>query len=165
MGFLKRKGFLEGLLLVGMDGERVLLSDLWRDQVVILKVLHKPGCKLCRYEQERLQALKPDFAGLNVRLVGVGFEQMDLHEFVGGNYLDWELFIDPDSCVAEALGLDLSLPARVARRLGLGGSRSLKWVGSCGIYVITPNHVLECEYRTQAPSLIAPLKELLCCRR
>lgn len=152
MGVITRRGFLEGVLLVGVDGEPRMLSDLWRDGTVILKVQHAPGCPVCRYEIRLLSDLKPSFDDLHVRLVGVGFEEVTLQEFLDGKYWEWELFLDPERSVPWALHLHGSPFARMLDRLGLRRRHSRLGAETCGIFVITPSHVMAYGCKATVPS-------------
>ncbi|KAI9295636.1 hypothetical protein K502DRAFT_364833 [Neoconidiobolus thromboides FSU 785] len=101
----KKPVFLQGIKVQALTGDSILITDLWKNNTVILKVLRRFGCPLCRYESRLLSNLKPEFDKLGVRLIGIGFEEVGLQEFIDGKYWEWELFLDTDKTVHKALGL------------------------------------------------------------
>ncbi|KAI0218353.1 hypothetical protein L0F63_006056, partial [Massospora cicadina] len=122
-----KSNFLQGITVQSLTGDTVLITDLWKDSTVILKVMRSFGCPTCRYEfkskfivaryESRMLAnLKPEFGNklnpssdlldkLNVKLVGIGFEEAGLQEFLDGKYWEWELYIDTERTVHRVLGL------------------------------------------------------------
>ncbi|KAJ9090494.1 hypothetical protein DSO57_1001952 [Entomophthora muscae] len=175
-GFLKRYTFLEGIVVRSLDGECQVLSDLWRDQVVILKVLRRFGCPLCRYESRLLSDLKPYFDELNVRLVGVGFEEVGLQEFMDGKYWEWDLFLDPSRSVHSALRLETmgllqglrdvaSLATRMATaaasRMGLIEELGGDGFQLGGTFIITPTRGVVYEYRQVGTGTFPSIKDII----
>ncbi|ELU07388.1 hypothetical protein CAPTEDRAFT_223254 [Capitella teleta] len=65
-------------------GEMVPLESLWQDK----------ACVLCRFYAKQLGALKPQLDANEVRLVGVGLEELGLEEFVEGKFWSGELYLD-----------------------------------------------------------------------
>ncbi|KAJ9054196.1 hypothetical protein DSO57_1017159 [Entomophthora muscae] len=97
--------FLEGIQVQNANGHFVLVSSLWKSKTVLLKVLRRFGCPLCRYESRLLSELKPEFEFLGIRLVAIGFERVGLEDFIAGGFWEWELFIDTERSIYTALNL------------------------------------------------------------
>ncbi|KAJ9052760.1 hypothetical protein DSO57_1031038 [Entomophthora muscae] len=100
----KRK-FLDGIKVQNTKGEDVVISDYWKKQTVVLKVLRRFGCPLCRYESRLLSELKPEFDAMKIKLIAIGFENVGLEDFLSGGYWDWEILIDNERSVHTALDL------------------------------------------------------------
>ncbi|KAI9292788.1 hypothetical protein K502DRAFT_355798 [Neoconidiobolus thromboides FSU 785] len=102
---LGKPGFLEGIKVKDSKGGQIIISDLWKRQTCVLKVLRRFGCPLCRYESRILSELKDEFDELNIKLVAVGFEDVGLGDFLSGGYWDWQILIDDERSVHKALDL------------------------------------------------------------
>lgn len=91
----------------------------------------------CRLAAREVSAIKPILDENNVKLVGVGLEELGVQEFIDGKFFDGELYIDTDKKSYNALGFKrfgffglfpavLSSLARAAqsrgKSLGLGGN-------------------------------------------
>ncbi|KAJ9074269.1 hypothetical protein DSO57_1007961 [Entomophthora muscae] len=130
----KKPAFLQGITIQALTGETVVITDLWKEHTVILKVLRRFGCPLCRYESRLLSNLKPEFDRLNVRLVGIGFEEVGLQEFLDGKYWEWELFLDTERTVHRALGLTkMSIIAGLADLLTAASRAAVSAANKLGI--------------------------------
>ncbi|XP_060590204.1 prostamide/prostaglandin F synthase-like [Ruditapes philippinarum] len=62
------------------------------------------GEPFCRLGAKRLSELKPRLDENNVRLVGIGLEEVGVDEFVKGEYFKGELYIDTKKEAYKALG-------------------------------------------------------------
>ncbi|KAJ9054194.1 hypothetical protein DSO57_1017157 [Entomophthora muscae] len=102
----KKLGFLEGIKVQNSKGAMLDISDYWKTDTVLLKVLRRFGCPLCRYESRMLSELKPEFDALGVRLVAVGFDVLGLYDFMAGGYWEWEILLDQDRSLHTALNLN-----------------------------------------------------------
>ena len=89
--------------LTAKDGaEKVMKSDdLWATQPVLLLVLRRPGCVLCRGESRSLWDKKEEIQKLNMRMVCL------LHEAIPEEVKDFW----PEFWYAAALQTRLSMPA------------------------------------------------------
>ncbi|XP_045162127.2 prostamide/prostaglandin F synthase-like [Mercenaria mercenaria] len=68
---------------------------------------HLKGCTrrpFCRLGAKRLSELKPRLDENNVRLVGIGLEEVGVEEFVKEDYFKGELYIDTKKEAYKALG-------------------------------------------------------------
>lgn len=64
----------------------VRIGTFWENQVCVIHFLRRFGWPLCRLGAKQLSAIKPQLDANNVRLVGVGVEELGVEEFVQGNY-------------------------------------------------------------------------------
>lgn len=85
-------------------GEMVRIGTFWENQVCVIHFLRRFGWPLCRLGAKQLSAIKPQLDANNVRLVGVGVEELGVEEFVQGNYWAGELYIDQKKSSYKALG-------------------------------------------------------------
>ncbi|KAJ9052756.1 hypothetical protein DSO57_1031034, partial [Entomophthora muscae] len=97
--------FLDGIRVKDSKGEDFIISNFWKKQTVVLKVLRRFGCPLCRYESRLLSELKPEFDALDIKLIAIGFENVGLEDFLSGEYWDWEILVDNERSVHIALDL------------------------------------------------------------
>ncbi|KAJ9088787.1 hypothetical protein DSO57_1019797 [Entomophthora muscae] len=88
--------FLENIVVSSSQGKPVLLSSLWKDRAVILKVLPRLGCRLCKYEARSMGDLRMVCNPEQVALAAVCFDDPDLQTFLADGYWDWDIFIDPE---------------------------------------------------------------------
>ncbi|KAJ9051434.1 hypothetical protein DSO57_1004517 [Entomophthora muscae] len=70
-----------------------------------MKVFRRFGCPLCRYEAKLLSELKPTFEELGIELIGVGFEENRLGEFITGGFWAWQILIDTNLTIHNILEL------------------------------------------------------------
>lgn len=107
--------FLQGLRVKDRLGKVIQVSEMWNKKTVILKVLRRFGCPLCRYESRLLSELKPDFDDLDVRLIAIGCENIGFDEFLYGGYWNWEIYVDEERSVYTALGLNSATVGEVIK--------------------------------------------------
>ncbi|KAI0223890.1 hypothetical protein L0F63_001803 [Massospora cicadina] len=109
MGATLRKAnateLFKGIKVRTFNGEEVLLSDLWRERPVVLKVLARLGCAMCKQEALTLREMKPYLDKHNVAIAAVAFEELDLKGFLDGGYWGWDILLDPERKVYTAAGL------------------------------------------------------------
>lgn len=75
-------------------GETVALESLWQEKTCVIKFLRRFGCMLCRMGAQQLSLIKPTLDAHDIRLVGIGLEELGVDEFVAGNFFAGDLFID-----------------------------------------------------------------------
>ncbi|KAI9297714.1 hypothetical protein K502DRAFT_300423 [Neoconidiobolus thromboides FSU 785] len=81
------------------------MSDIWKGQTVIIKVLSRLGCCLCKQEAKMMSDMQPLFEEHDVRLIAIAFEDVDLHSFLSLGYWRWDIYLDPERKVYKAAGL------------------------------------------------------------
>ncbi|KAJ9078968.1 hypothetical protein DSO57_1001182 [Entomophthora muscae] len=103
-----------------VTGETMLLSDLWKERPVVLKVLARLGCAMCKQEALTLREMKPLLDKHNVAIAAVAFEDLDLKNFLTGGYWGWDILLDPERKVYEAAGLWRMTPMQFMRDIFSG---------------------------------------------
>lgn len=84
--------------------EVVELKTLWQDQPTVLFFLRRFGCQICRWTASEISKLKESFDSHNVRLIGIGPEEVGLKEFLDGNYFKGDIYIDEKKQCYKDLG-------------------------------------------------------------
>lgn len=74
--------------------EEVAFESFWADSPVVVTFLRRFGWVFCRLGAKELSEIKPLLEQSNVRLIGVGLEELGVEEFVSGNFFAGELFLD-----------------------------------------------------------------------
>ncbi|KAJ9088785.1 hypothetical protein DSO57_1019795 [Entomophthora muscae] len=97
--------FLENLTVTKADGKAVKLSSLWQERDVVLKVLPRLGCQMCKYEARSLGELRMLTDPDKVALAAVCFEGPDLPTFLSEGYWDWDIFVDDERKVYKEANL------------------------------------------------------------
>ncbi|CAK9233576.1 unnamed protein product [Sphagnum troendelagicum] len=87
------------------DAKNVKLSSFWQDQPVIVHVLRRFGCQLCRGAAVEMGKIFPQLEASGVRIVGVGIEKLGLEEFQQGGFWKGELYIDNGKKIHKALDI------------------------------------------------------------
>ncbi|MCO5599569.1 hypothetical protein L7F22_053675 [Adiantum nelumboides] len=87
------------------DLKSVRVGSFWQDQTVVIHILRRFGCKLCRHNALELQKITPTLEAHNVRVVAVGIEKLGLEEFQQGGFWNRELYIDNGKKIHQALSI------------------------------------------------------------
>ncbi|KAI9297728.1 hypothetical protein K502DRAFT_363016 [Neoconidiobolus thromboides FSU 785] len=91
-----------GIIIKKLDGEEIYLSDLWKYNSVILKVLPHLDCKLAHHEAQMLSEFQASFEKNNIKMIVVVLKDLDLTTFLSSGYWKWDLYLDPTSKVFKA---------------------------------------------------------------
>lgn len=81
------------------------LSELWSERPVILHLIRRFGCPLCREYAADLSSLAAEAEAMGVSLVAIGSQQTGWKEFVDGRFFRGAVYVDPDTAVFKALAL------------------------------------------------------------
>eukprot|EP00250_Pteridium_aquilinum_P035202 c8865_g1_i1 orf=109-831(+) len=87
------------------DSKSVKVGSLWENQTVVIHILRRFGCKLCRANALELQKIVPTLEAHNVRVVAVGIEKLGVEEFQQGGFWNRELYIDNGKKIHQALSI------------------------------------------------------------
>ncbi|XP_063797997.1 prostamide/prostaglandin F synthase [Pseudophryne corroboree] len=95
-----------GAVLVknALTGEAVELKSLWKDNASVLFFLRRFGCQVCRWTAKEVSKLKESFDANQIRLIGIGPENVGLQEFVDAGYFAGELYLDESKQSYKELG-------------------------------------------------------------
>ena len=83
---IPKTGFLLTMLIYVSSLQNVAMESLWAKQPVVITFLRRFGWPFCRLGARQLSTLKPRLDANNVRLVGVGLEELGVEEFVKGEF-------------------------------------------------------------------------------
>lgn len=64
----------------------VEMKSLWEDQDCVIVFFRRFGWLFCRLAAKQLSDIKPQLDAHNVRLVGIGVEELGAEEFIEGKY-------------------------------------------------------------------------------
>ncbi|CAB3364056.1 Hypothetical predicted protein [Cloeon dipterum] len=98
------KNIASNLIKNVATGESVAMSSVWEKQTSVIIFFRRWGCVFCRLWAHDLKQISPLLKENNVRLVGVGPENIGVEDFVAGEFFDGELFIDTDKKSYSGLG-------------------------------------------------------------
>jgi prostamide/prostaglandin F2alpha synthase len=87
------------------DAASVKLGSFWEDQPVVIHLLRRFGCQLCRGQAVEMAKMLPQLEANNVRVVGIGLEKLGMEEFEEKKFWKSELYIDNGKKIHNALAL------------------------------------------------------------
>ncbi|XP_053546319.1 prostamide/prostaglandin F synthase [Bombina bombina] len=95
-----------GAILVknALTGEMLELKSFWKDQTTVLFFLRRFGCQICRWIAKDVSKLKDSLDSNQIRLVGIGPENVGLKEFLDGNFFKGEIYLDESKQSYKDLG-------------------------------------------------------------
>lgn len=73
--------------MVSLEQE-VKMSSFWSEGGCVLFFMRRFGWMFCRVAAKELSALAPHLAKANVRLIGIGLEELGVEEFIEGKFFD-----------------------------------------------------------------------------
>ena len=108
----------------------VEVQSLWAKQTAVVVFLRRFGWQLCRLWSTELSSVKPQLDAHNVRLCGVGLEELGLEEFQEGQFFTGgQFYIMVITKCTSLIEMDFEL-----RSVGLKGcTRQYLDVRLCGI--------------------------------
>ncbi|KAJ7529232.1 hypothetical protein O6H91_15G039300 [Diphasiastrum complanatum] len=87
------------------DSKFLKIGSLWESQTVVLHILRRFGCRLCRANALELSKIVPDLESQNIRVIAVGLERLGMEEFLKGGFWKYELYLDEGKKLHQALNL------------------------------------------------------------
>jgi len=84
--------------------EEVAFETLWQEKACVITFLRRFGWSLCRLGAKEISDIKPLLDEHDVRLIGVGLEELGVEEFVAEKFFDGELFLDTKKKSYEDMG-------------------------------------------------------------
>ncbi|XP_054271307.1 prostamide/prostaglandin F synthase-like [Macrosteles quadrilineatus] len=80
------------------------LENVWKDKTCVIIFFRRWGCLYCRLWAKEVSQIANILSNNNIRLIGVGPEQLGVEEFKEGKFFDGELFVDVDKKVYSKIG-------------------------------------------------------------
>eukprot|EP00741_Cyanophora_paradoxa_P022782 tig00021517_g22003.t1 len=97
------------ILVRSFDGKTTVdLKAAAASQRVVLTLLRRFGCLLCREGAADLSKIKPQLDAAGVRMIAVAHEKLGYEDFAKGNYWAGELYFDEEKDLYKALGTQRS---------------------------------------------------------
>ncbi|KAL7645471.1 UNVERIFIED_CONTAM: hypothetical protein RMT77_003857 [Armadillidium vulgare] len=88
------KNMEDAILVNPQTKEEIEMKSLWKDTQCVILFLRRFGCAFCRLGAKELSLIVPQLKEANVRVVGIGHEELGVQDFIDGKYLDGELYLD-----------------------------------------------------------------------
>jgi len=135
-------------------GPETTFGDIWSNQSCVVVFFRRFGWPYCKLAAAEVSAIKPILDTNNVKLVGVGLEELGVQEFIDEKYFKGDLYIDTDKKSYNALGFKrfgffglfpavLSAAARAAQSkaklLGMSGNMAGDGYQNGGALVVGVN--------------------------
>lgn len=68
--------------------KNIALESFWQKQACVITFLRRFGWPFCRLSAKQLSLIKPQLDANNVRLVGIGLEEVGLEQFIQGDFFN-----------------------------------------------------------------------------
>ncbi|KAF4529682.1 hypothetical protein B566_EDAN010768 [Ephemera danica] len=98
------KNIATNLIKCVSTGETVTMESLWKNETCVIIFFRRWGCLFCRLWAHDLKEISPILKQNNIRLIGVGPEEIGIQDFTEGKYFDGELYIDTEKKTYNGLG-------------------------------------------------------------
>lgn len=134
-----------------VTGESVELRSFWQEQDAIIVFFRRWGCMFCRLWGKELSSISPILKSNNIKLIGIGVDEVGSKEFVDGKFFDGDLYYVENMSTYNTLGFKrfnymtiltslLWKQSRDAiakgRGMGLGGDLKGDWVQTGGAVLV-----------------------------
>lgn len=158
------------------SGEAVELKSFWEDQNVAIIFFRRWGCMLCRLWAKELTEISPILKKHNIKLVGVGVEEIGSKEFADGKYFDGDLYYVEDISTYRLLGFKRFNVVTIltslfwkqsrdaifkGRGMGLGGDLKGDWVQTGGALLVERGGKLLQQFTQTGPGDHLPNLDIL----
>ncbi|GFR12880.1 hypothetical protein TNCT_81281, partial [Trichonephila clavata] len=84
----------ENKLISATSKEEILVKSLWEEKACVITFFRRFGCGFCRLAAKDLSSIKSILDANNVRLIGIGVEELGVEDFINGKFFEGDLFID-----------------------------------------------------------------------
>ena len=102
---------------LNFKGEKVKLSDLYKDGPVVLIFYRGSWCPFCNTQLQQLQSRLEDVKKYGASLVAVSVDKIDkAAEAVEGNDLEFEIISNPEGDILEAYDLIYKVPDELNKK-------------------------------------------------
>lgn len=158
------------------SGEPVELKSFWQEQNVAIVFFRRWGCIFCRLWAKELSEIAPVLKKNNIRLVGIGVEEVGSKDFIDGKFFDGNLYYVEDRSTYQALGFKrfnvVSIITSLfwkqsreaiskGRSMGLGGDLKGDWVQTGGLLLVEKGGNLLRHFTQTGPSDHLSNKDIL----
>ncbi|VVD00651.1 prostamide/prostaglandin F synthase-like [Leptidea sinapis] len=160
------------------SGDTVELKSFWQDQSVAIIFFRRWGCMFCRLWAKELSDIAPVLKEHNIKLIGIGVEEVGAQDFIQGEYFNGDLYYVEDTATYQKLGFKrfnlitilsslLWKQSREAiakgRRMGLGGDAKGDWMQTGGATLVEKGGKLLNHFKQTGPSDHLSNEEILKC--
>ena len=133
------------------NGETCELKSLWEEQNAAIIFFRRWGCMLCRLWAKELSEIAPVLKNNNIKLIGVGVEEIGSKDFVDGKFFDGDLYYVENVSTYQQLGFKRFNVVTIltslfwkqsrdaiskGRTMGLGGDLKGDWVQTGGALLV-----------------------------
>ncbi|XP_061725167.1 prostamide/prostaglandin F synthase-like [Cydia pomonella] len=158
------------------SGESVELQSFWQDQNTVIIFFRRWGCVFCRLWAKELAEIAPVLQKHDIKLVGVGVEEVGSKEFIDGNFFDGDLYYVEDLSTYRNLGFKrfntvsilTSLLWKQSRdaiskgkSMDLGGDLKGDWVQTGGALLVKKGGEVAKHFVQTGPAEHYPNKDIL----
>lgn len=82
------------MCIIFLTIKNIALESFWQKQACVITFLRRFGCRpFCRLSAKQLSLIKPQLDANNVRLVGIGLEEVGLEQFIQGDFFNGGVLI------------------------------------------------------------------------
>ncbi|XP_039251283.2 prostamide/prostaglandin F synthase-like [Styela clava] len=86
------------------NGETIEIQSLWKENTAVLCFIRRFGCPVCQYLARQISKLRPILDKHDIKLIGIGPEELGSKEFYEAKHLDGDVYYDPEKMCYKALG-------------------------------------------------------------
>jgi len=136
------------------SGPETSFGDIWKNQSCVVVFFRRFGWPYCKLAAAEVSAIKPVLDSNDVKLIGVGLEELGVQEFIDEQYFKGDLYIDTEKKSYNSLGFKrfgflglfpaiLSSAARAAqsrsKSLGMSGNMAGDGYQNGGALIVGKN--------------------------
>jgi len=85
-------------------GQGTTLGDLWKNDDCVIVFFRRWGCTFCRLWAKEISEIAPILKKHNIKLIGVGVDDVGKEEFTNGKFFDGDLYIASEKKTYSTLG-------------------------------------------------------------
>jgi len=156
-------------------GQNVKIEEFFTSTCVFI-FFRRWGCLLCRVWANELSEMAPILKRHNIRLIGVGCEELGAQEFLSGDFFEGELFVDVNkklyetlefrrfnycSIVTSLLTAESRSMISKGRQLHLGGNFKGDGLQNGGALIVEKGGKLLYEFKQVGPAEHLPNEKIL----
>lgn len=74
--------------------QNIAVETFWQKQACVVTFLRRFGWPFCRLSAKQLSTIQPQLAANNVRLIGIGLEEVGVEQFIQGGFFTGGVYIN-----------------------------------------------------------------------